>query len=372
MSEMEELRAKLLAKKKPVKVPEKCDGLSIGFDPLNLACSGHPDWAITKGDMVLWVGSSGSAKTFITLTALAEAAVNPSFKKHRLLFRNPEKGARMNFKHYFGPLAERIKPLGDDRSVVLEEFYDDLGDELRKGPCVCLLDSMDALVPRAFYKKAKQTRNAAKQGEEVKGSYGTEKAKINSDRLRDVPALLAKHGSILIIISQSRDKIGFGSQFDPETRGGGRALKFFASLELWTSVKGFIKKKAPGRDKTLEIGIVCRVKVKKNRIQGKEGRVVNVPILHGHGIDNIGGTADWLVEWKHWKSKGEDEGDGKGNKEVIPSRIVAPELDFSGSRDKLVSLIEAGKRQGELRNLLTRVWNEIEESCAVKREKRYV
>ena len=77
-----------------------------------------------------------------------------------------------------------------------------------------------------FQRRTRPYEEHAARGDQEGGSYGTEKAKINSERLRPVVNALRKNGSILILISQSRDRIGFGAKFDPKTRGGGNAPTF--------------------------------------------------------------------------------------------------------------------------------------------------
>ena len=88
-----------------------------------------------------------------------------------------------------------------------------------------VLDSMDALLAMASNKKFAKRKQATRgDGEEIKGSYGMDKPKENSESLRRALAGLRKTGSILIVISQTRDNIGFGAMFQPKTRSGGHAL----------------------------------------------------------------------------------------------------------------------------------------------------
>lgn len=352
------LKAALTADKPATHLPFD-RGLSSGSTLVNLAATGRPDVAFLPGNYALWVGDSGSGKTFVTLTTLAEAAINPAYKGYRLLFNNAENGALIDLHRFLPPLVGRLEPLAGSTKkpinlTVLEDFYDALDDALDGGPCVVLLDSMDALVPRAWAKKLRADKNARARGREEGGSYGTEKAKVNSERLRPVVNRLAETGSILIMISQSRDRIGFGSQFDPKTRGGGNALTFYAHLELWTSVRGHVAKKVG--EKSVEQGVVCRVKVKKNRINGRV-RAVDVPILHSHGIDDLGSLVEWLCDWGHWRGK--------------DKTVEAPEFGFSGPKEKLIAKLEEASLEQELHDLATRVWGEVEARCEVHRKPRY-
>jgi RecA/RadA recombinase len=357
-SKTERLRNKLTAPKTDAALPFHL-GLSSGSTLINLACSGRPDVAFLPGNYALWVGDSGSGKSFITLTTLAEAAINPAYKDYRILFHNAENGALFDLDRFLPPLVKRMEPLmgskaSPDNSVILEDYWAACAAAVKSGPCVVLTDSMDALIPKAWLKKQKEIKKASAKGEDAGGSYGTDKAKLNSEHLRGVVSALRETGSILIMISQSRDRIGFGSQFDPKTRGGGNALTFYSHTELWTSVVGKLTKTVRGR--AVEQGIICRVKCKKNRVNGRK-RTVDVPILHSHGVDDLGGCVDWLVGWKHWNEKG--------------GKIAAPEFDFDGSREKLIAMLEEDEQEDELRQLVTKVWNEIESACEVHRKSRY-
>ncbi len=354
------VREKLLEVKPATHLPWE-RGLSSGNTLINLGCTARPDVAFLPGNYVLWVGDSGSGKSFITLTTLAEAALNPAYKDYKLLFNNAENGALFDLERFLPPLVGRLEPLAGTRKephnvTVLEEFYDCVDAALKEGPCVILNDSMDALVPRTWAKKLAADKKARAKGEESGGSYGTDKAKINSERLRPVVNRLEASGSILIMISQTRNRIGFGSQFDPKTRGGGDAMRFYAHVELWTSVLGHIYKEFPALKKRVEQGITCRVKIKKNRINGRV-RVVDVPILHSHGIDDLGGLVEYLCGWKHWES--------------TDRTVAAPEFDFKGSKEKLIQMLEADGQEEDLRALATKVWSGIEQQCEVRRKPRY-
>lgn len=366
---------KLLRSKKQLHTPDFSKGLSTGGTLLNLACSGRPDVGFLPGTMNLLVGDSGSGKTWLVMTMLAEAAHNPVFDKYRLIYHSAENGAMMDVAKFFGTkLTTRLEPpkgtvAKPSHPTILEEAHDAIADAVSAGPCVYMLDSMDPLKPRAWMRKLKQDRKAVENDEDVSGSYGTDKARINSDRLRILTGEsgpLAKSGSILVILSQTRDSIGFGARFNPKTRGGGHAMKFYATLEWWMSVKGRIT--VPIRGHKVPQGIVVKIKVEKNRQQGGEGMVVTVPILRTHGIDDLGGMVDWLIEWKHWK--GQFGSDGKG---VITTKVISEEFHFDGSREGLIRKIEDQEGGPEkLREIVVGVWNEIESGCSVQRKKRYV
>lgn len=365
-TQTEQLKAELLRKQTPRPVPTE-DLLSSGSTVLNLACSGRHAGAFAKGTYCFFVGDSSSGKTIFTMTTLAEAAKNKQFKDHRLILDDVEHGMKFDVESFFGSLlTKRLEPPFGTKakprhSRLLEESYDRLEDLLTAGePVVYIQDSNDALLAGDDVKTRAKQRKAKESGEDAKGSYGTAKAKLNSSRLPHIVSRLARTGSILIIVSQTRANIGFGAQFNPKTRSGGNALTFYATLELWTSVTEHLKKRVRGKDR--EIGIRTRIKVKKNRIQGGV-QVVDVPIYRSLGLDDVGGCVDYLVSEKHWKTTSKEDGAGK----IIASDFDGVEMD----RESLCQYIEANELERELKATVAQVWRSIDGECAVQRKRRY-
>jgi hypothetical protein len=242
----------------------------------------------------------------------------------------------------------------------MEDFYDLHDAAVAKGPVIDILDSENSLPCRAELRALQDAKAARKKGEAEGKSYGTEKAKVHSARLRSAVSALGRNGSILIIIAQTRDRIGPGALYDPRTRSGGNALTFYATSEIWTSVGGSLKKSYKGKE--LANGILVKAKVKKTRLSGRV-RTVWLPLYWDSGLDDLGGCVDYLVQWQHWKKT--DSG-----------VIDAIEFGLKARRDELVTMIEGGARvvsmEDELRALTARVWQEIEQALVVKRKKRYV
>jgi len=65
---------------------EKLSFLSTGSTLLNLACTGKPYYGFAKGHYYFIVGDSVSGKTFLSLTCLAEASINPNFDNYRFIY----------------------------------------------------------------------------------------------------------------------------------------------------------------------------------------------------------------------------------------------------------------------------------------------
>jgi RecA/RadA recombinase len=354
------VKKKLTKKKKTKKLTVK-DFLSTGSVLLNLACTGRPYGGFAKGKYYFIVGDSSSGKTFLTLTCLAEAGINKSFKDYRFIYDNGEDGALMNIEKFFGKaVKDRLEaPSYTENceavySKTIEDFYYHIDDAIQEGgPFIYIQDSMDVLSSTDEAKKFDEQKKANRKGRKVAGSYGDGKAKKNSAGLRRLLTPMKESGSILIILSQTRDNIGFGAQFNPKTRSGGNALKFYACLEIWSSVRKKIVKTVKGKKR--QIGMVSLLKVKKNRFTGKD-RNVEVPIYHSYGFDNIGSMVDYLLDENHWS------GDKK---------IKAKEFKFEGTKEKLIKYIEENDMEQDLISIVTDVWNEIEKACEVKRKRRY-
>lgn len=304
-----------------------------------------------------------SGKTFLSLSCFAEACQNPNFKEYRLIFDDVEGGALMDIEGYFGKeVARRLEPPNGDRkepehSTTVESFYDHLNDRLDEGkPLIYVLDSQDGLTSDFSEEKYLAQKVAREEGKESKGSYGDGKAKYHSEHLRLCLSKIRKTNSILIIIGQTRDNLGFG--FAEKTRSGGRALRFYANLEIWSSVVGQLTRTVRGKKRV--VGSKVQLEVKKNRVSGKIGRdrSVIVPIYYGLGIDDVGSCVDFLVREKHWKKR--------------TGTIVAPELETEGQRSNLLAHIETNNLERKVALIAAQVWKQLEQECLLPRKRRYV
>jgi len=328
-----------------------------GATMLNLACSDHIEGGWGVGKIVNVIGDSSSGKTMLAFTMFAELVMMKEFKDYHLIYDDVEQALEFDLERLFGKkMAKRIEaPTYDEAGVpvhsdLIQDFFAYIQKALdKKEPFVYVLDSFDALSSKQETDKVDKTLKAHLKGDKEAGSYNMDKPKLASQMLRVIKSKIKNTGSLVVIISQTRDNINPMS-FEKKTRSGGRALKFYCSHEIWLAMAGQIK------SKNRVIGANVKAKVTKNKITGKR-REVSFPVYYDYGVDSISSEIDFLIEEKYWK--------GKGNK------IVAPEFELECSKGLLIRHIEEEGKEKELRQIVGQVWNEIEESLKLKRKGKY-
>ena len=249
---------------------------------------------LPRGRVVEIFGPESSGKTTLTLQVTAECQ------------KAGGTAAFIDAEHALDPAyAEKLGVKVDDLLLSQPDTGEqglEIADMLVRSNAIDLvvIDSVAALTPRA----------------EIEGDMGDShvglQARLMSQALRKLTAIITKSNTMVIFINQIRMKIGvmFGN---PETTTGGNALKFYASVRLDIRRIGAIKK----GDEV--VGNETRVKVVKNKM-APPFRKAEFEIRYGEGISKTSelidlGVAHNLVDKSGaWYSySGERIGQGKDN-----------------------------------------------------------
>ncbi len=298
------------------KIPSISSG-SIGLD-YALGVGGYP-----RGRIIEIFGPESSGKTTLALHAIAEAQKNGGI------------AAIIDAEHAFDRFYAESLGVDVENLLVSQPDYGEqaleIADQLiRSGAIdIVVIDSVAALTPKA----------------EIEGDMGDSKmglqARLMSQALRKITAIVGRTNTCMIFINQLREKIGvmFGN---PETTTGGNALKFYASVRL------DVRRISQIKEGENVIGNRVRVKVVKNKV-APPFKKAEFDIIYGKGISKEGEVLDLAVELDIVKKSGAwySYGDvklGQGRENAKQTIADNPEL-FEELKQKVLEKLKTEKEK---------------------------
>lgn len=260
---------------------------------------------VPRGRVTEIYGPEASGKTTLAMHVIAEAQKEGGY------------AAFVDAEHAFDPRYAKNLGINTDELLVSQpdsgEQALEITETLIRSAAldVIVVDSVAALVPRA----------------ELEGEMGDShmglQARLMSQAMRKITAIINKTRTSVIFINQIREKIGvmFGN---PETTSGGRALKFYSSVRIDIRRIGSVKNSGD------VVGNRTKVKIVKNKV-APPFKQVEFNIMYGKGISRMAEILDMAVEFDIIEKRGSwyrygGEPIGQGSDNAIEFLESDPEL----------------------------------------------
>lgn len=295
---------------------------------------------LPRGRIIEIYGTESSGKTTISLQAVAEAQKAGGM------------AAFIDVEHALDPVYARKLGVDVDNLLVSqpdtgEQALEIIETLVRSGAIdIIVLDSVAAMTTKA----------------EIDGDMGDAhvgvQARLMSQAMRKLTAVISNTNTVAIFINQIREKIGvmYGN---PETTPGGRALKFYSSVRIE------VRRGEPIKDGGEIIGNRTKCKVVKNKV-APPFKTAEFDMLYGQGVSKMGEIVDTAVEFGIVKKSGSwfsynDMKIGQGRDKV---------LDFLKSNADVCTEIEAKIREEFAKNsaLLDSLSSDDDEADGIEAE----
>ena len=291
-----------------------------------------------RGRVIEVYGPEASGKTTVALHAIAEAQKAGGY------------AAFIDAEHALDPTYAQNLGVNIDELYLAQPDFGEQALEIAEilvrsgGVDIIVIDSVAALVPKA----------------ELEGDMGDShmglQARLMSQALRKLTAIVSRSKTTFMFLNQMREKIGV-YMGNPETTTGGKALKFYASLRL--EVRKILTLKS-GTD---IVGGRTRMKIVKNKVS-PPFRTTEVDLLFGKGISKEGDVIDLAVthgiidKTGSWYAYGEEKlGQGK----VAVTRLLEENTTlYNELRNKILEKVGFTSKNKKIeRNAKeTETWNE--------------